>query len=801
MHAHVRRLLAHGLARRAGTIRPCLRSTQAVRTLATAHPPQPSTHSDLDEPLTDTPTSAAAAARAAGSTTTTTSSSTTTTTPEMIALSEESFQAQKRRLLGSLDVLVQIQNGPMEKNERSDLDDIEVEYWTNRVQSAIRDLQQESTRLRVAVIGDSSGQDSLMDLLMPSEENVRRSAKETGRVHRLRYGPEYSASEETGAEILERAPISWLEGLGDEDGGEIIEVSGYDLDDLTMDDIVYNSDLILLRTDALRQLSLEEEQRFLHRYRNKSNIVIVVDMNTTVTSSSSTDQQQQQRQHAMTMAALKANLHRAVKSTSHGYSNMQQQDRHIAGKILRVSNPEPLPILLELPPRTVATESQHLETVGALQHLVASTLMDTPTTTATATTTTTIHHRRVALLTRARDLVTAGIEAVEQRLVDRLKTYARVDQLSEQVTSEIKRVSELERRRIEDQVSRGNGSGSGGGEMEQDVATMHRVLDHFFRHEVPTWMLVARSGEIAERLEELWAAGCFAETEHRMAYRLGRLHQTALDVFWSTGQALRQLHDQLQVEGLPIGAKAVRQDLEMACAGLDRAREQVQRGVKDKDAFVLSNVVWKARSTFGGPLNSLRQQQEQKQQQQQQQQQHAEAKKAQDTQASIPPTPPPSSHSSSPSSSSSATSTPTSTYSASALDRLQRRGQVALAQGLGIETSAVATGVGLATQFPPEVYLTSSAGIALVGLGYMHLRWKAAQAEFRAEADQVAQQLKQELLETYEDQVQRTMVEPLTNVVGLLDKNLGERLLRSLDQRDVLKTIKQEAQGVEQIKY
>ncbi|KAF9975408.1 hypothetical protein BGZ73_000972 [Actinomortierella ambigua] len=769
MHAHARRLLAHGLARRAGTIRPCFRSTQAMRTMATAHPSQPNTHSDLDEPLTDTTTNTTTAAK-------TTTAASSTTPAETAARSEESFQTQKRRLLTSLDVLVQIQNGPMEKNERSDLDDIEVEYWTKRVQSAIRDLQQERGGLRVAVIGDSSGPDSLMDLLMPSEENVRRSAKETGRVHRLRYGPEYSASEETAAEILEHAPISWLEGLGDEDGGEIVEVSGYDLDDLTMDDIVYNSDLILLRTDALRQLSLEEEQRFLHRYRNKSNIVIVADMNTAAdASTSSSYSSDQQRQHALTVAALKANLHRAVKSTSHGYSNIQHYQRlgsssssshqhHFAGKILRVANPDPLPILLELPPRLVS-EAQHLETVGALQHLVASTLMYSPAQDV---------HRRAALLTRARDLVTAGIEAVEQRLVDRLKTYARVDQLSEHVTSEIKRVSELERTRMEQQVK--------AGELEQDVATMHKVLNHFFQKEVPTWMLVARSGEIAERLEGLWAAGCFAETEHRMAYRLGRLHQTAQDVFWSTAQTMRQLSQQLQAEGQPIGAKAVQQDLETVCASLDKAREEVQRGVKDKDAFVLSNVVWKARSTFGGPLNTLRQQA------QQQQQQQAKTKK-EDSQTPIPST------------SSSSSSSTTSTSSASVLDRLQRRGQVALAQGLGIETSAVATGVGLATQFPPEVYLTSSAGIALVGLGYMHLRWKAAQAEFRAEADQVAQQLKQELLDTYESQMQRTMVEPLTNVVGLLDKHLGERLVRSLDQREVLKSIKQDAQGLDQVKY
>ncbi|KAG0245218.1 hypothetical protein BGW41_002687 [Actinomortierella wolfii] len=751
MHAHARRLLAHGLARRAAATHPWFRPNSMVRTLMTTNQSAPNSHSDLDEPLTDAPTG-----------TTGPSNTSAASGEDIAARSEESFQTQKRRLLSSLDVLVQIQNGPMEKDERSDLDDIEVEYWTQRIQSAIHDLQQERTRLRVAVIGESSGQESLMDLLMPSEEAVRRSAKDTGRVHRLRYGPEYSASEETGAEILERAPISWLEGLGEEDGGEIVEVAGYDLDDLTMDDIVYNSDLILLRTDALRQLSLEEEQRFLHRYRNKSNIVIVADMNVPFAS---------EEQSSLTIAALKSNLHRAVKSTSHGYSNIQQYQRyahspldthqHFAGKILRVANPDPLPIILELTPRSVS-EHKHLDTVGKLQHLVARTLLYEP---AQAT------HRRAALLTRARDLMTAGIEAVEQRLVERLKTYARVDQLSEDLTGEIKRVSQLERERMAQEVI--------AGEIGKDVETMHQVIDHFFQKEVPVWMLFARSGEIAERFEGLWAAGAFAETEHRMAYSLGRLHQTALDVFWSTSRSLTQLTQALEDEGRPIGYRAVKQDIDAACALLDQARNEVRRGVKDKDAFVLSNIVWKARRTFGGPLSDLRQQ--------------TQAKKADDI-ASIPST-------SSSDKSSDTTTAAASSSSVGVLDRLQRRGQIALAQGLGIETSALATGVGLATQFPPEVYLTSSLGIAALGLGYMQLRWKAAQTEFRAEADLVAQKLKQDLLETYDDQVQRTLVEPLTGVVGLLDKNLGERLVRSLNQRDILKDIKDDAQGVEQVKY
>jgi hypothetical protein len=64
-----------------------------------------------------------------------------------------------------------------------------------------------------------------MDLLLPSEQNIRRSAKDTGKVHRVRYGSTYSL-QDNGAENIEQAPISWLEGLGDKDGGEIVEVPG-----------------------------------------------------------------------------------------------------------------------------------------------------------------------------------------------------------------------------------------------------------------------------------------------------------------------------------------------------------------------------------------------------------------------------------------------------------------------------------------------------------------------------------------------------------------------------------------------
>lgn len=67
-----------------------------------------------------------------------------------------------------------------------------------------------------------------MDLLLPSEQNVRRSAKDTGKVHRVRYGSTYSL-QDNGQENIEQAPISWLEGLSDKDGGEIVEVPGTSL--------------------------------------------------------------------------------------------------------------------------------------------------------------------------------------------------------------------------------------------------------------------------------------------------------------------------------------------------------------------------------------------------------------------------------------------------------------------------------------------------------------------------------------------------------------------------------------------
>lgn len=64
-----------------------------------------------------------------------------------------------------------------------------------------------------------------MDMLLPSEEKIRRSAKDTGKVHRVRYGTKYELLED-GPENLEKAPISWLQGLTNGDGGEIVEVPG-----------------------------------------------------------------------------------------------------------------------------------------------------------------------------------------------------------------------------------------------------------------------------------------------------------------------------------------------------------------------------------------------------------------------------------------------------------------------------------------------------------------------------------------------------------------------------------------------
>jgi hypothetical protein len=77
----------------------------------------------------------------------------------------------------------------------------------------------------MAVVGESSGQESVMDMLLPSEEKIRRSAKDTGKVHRVQYGTKYELLED-GLENLEKAPISWLQGLTNEDGGEIVEVPG-----------------------------------------------------------------------------------------------------------------------------------------------------------------------------------------------------------------------------------------------------------------------------------------------------------------------------------------------------------------------------------------------------------------------------------------------------------------------------------------------------------------------------------------------------------------------------------------------
>ncbi|KAF9146571.1 hypothetical protein BGX30_013786 [Mortierella sp. GBA39] len=626
------------------------------------------------------------------------------------------FNDQKRRLLTSMDMLYQIQDAPSEKLDATPLDDQEAQYWARRMDTAMTDLELERTRLRVTVIGESSGQDSIMDLLLPSEQNVRRSAKDTGKVHRVRYGSTYSL-QDNGQENIEQAPISWLEGLSDNDGGEIVEVPGLDLDDLTMDDIIYSSDLILLRTDAQRQLSLEREQHFLNRYRHKSHILVVADMNSADSSS-----------ETLTISNLKANLAHAVKSSPRGYSNLNQHDSSIV-RVLRISNPEPIPAIIGLTPRH-QSETRYMETVGALQRLVASTLIleghqD--------------YHRREALLTRCRDLMTSGIENMESRLDGKLETFAQVDKLSELATEEIKRIESVENERMVAQVT--------DGEVDKDVRQMRRLLDHFFKKEVPFWMLFARSGEISERMHELWTAGAFAETEHRMAYALGRLHQSSQEAFRTTLKAIDALSTKLE-QTKPIGSSSVLQDLTAARKLLTTAQSDTQHDIKHNDAFVVSNIVWKHRSAYGNPLDHSLQ-----------------------------------------------------TGRPGALERLQKRGQVALAQGLGLQGTAVLTGMGLAQQYPPEVYLTSGGLLALAGLGYLQVRWKAAESEFKAEAESLAEQLKQDIVNTYQEQVSKTIVKPLSGVVQTLDSNLGDRLTRSLEQRKVLTEIKRDARGEDEIKY
>ncbi|KAF8982850.1 hypothetical protein BGZ46_000486 [Entomortierella lignicola] len=631
-----------------------------------------------------------------------------------------SFEQQKARLLTSMDMLYQIQDASSEKLDATPLGDQEAQYWARRMNSAIEDLEQGQGRLRVAVIGETSGQESIIDLILPNEQNIRRSAKETGKVHRIQYGAKYEVLDD-GSENVDKVPISWLQGLKENDGGEIVEVPGLDLDDLTMDDIVFSSDLIIFRTDAQRQLSLEREQHFLNRYRHKSHIVVVVDMSN---SDPSTE--------ALTVSNLKANLTHAVRSTLGGYSNIRQENNSPVAKVLRISNPDPIPAIVNLVPRDTQTETRYLETVGTLQNLVASTLIVEEESQVQA------QHRRSALLERCRDLVIAGIESAESRLQGRLDTFAQVDKLSELATQEIKRIESLEQERMIEQVT--------DGEIDKDVKQMKKVLDHFFKSEVPFWMLFARSGEIAERMHEQWTAGAFAETEHRMAYALGRLHQNSQEAFRTTLKAIDSLAAKLE-QTKPIGSTPVLQDLDNARQLLSNAQDNTLQEIKNKDAFVISNVVWKHRTAYGTVERSLE------------------------------------------------------TGRPGALERLQRRGQVTLAQGVGLQGTALFTGIGLAQQYPPEIYLTSGALLALAGLGYMQIRWKSAENEFKAEADALAEKLKQDIVTTYQEQVNKTIVKPLTSVVQKLDKSLSERLLRSLEQRKILSEIKRDARGENEILY
>ncbi|KAG0332383.1 hypothetical protein BG004_001289 [Podila humilis] len=653
------------------------------------------------------------------------------------------FEVQKQRLMASMDMLYQIQDAPSEKVDITAFDDQEAQYWSRRMKTAISDLEQGQTRLRVAVVGESSGQESILDLLLPSEQSLRRSALDTGKVHRIRYGSKYSLkdNENNGGENLEHVPISWLEGLTDMDGGEIVEVPGLDLDDLSMDDIVYSSDLVLLRTDSVRQLALEKEQYFLNRYRHKSHILVVSDMSPSYEASTSSPSSSSSSSSALILSNIKANLARAVRSSPNGYSNLAGS----VAKVLRISNAESLPTILAIPPRIASggeggAETEYLETVGALQRLVASTLLSEG-----FTLQQTQQHRRQALLSRCRDLMFAGIENMESRLSGRLETFGQVDRLSELATMELQRIEKTEQERIRDQVTNG-------GDIEKDVEGMRRCLDHFFKSEVPFWMLFARSGEIAERMHEIWTAGAFAETEHRMAYALGRLHQSSQEAFRTTLQAIDQLAQEME-QRLPIGSSVVLKDLKAARQLLTKTQQRTQQDIKDMDAFVVSNLVWKHRLSYG-PVDS--------------------------------------------------TFVPTTTLAApssspGALERLQRRGQMALAQGLGLQGTALFTGLGLAQQYPPEIYLTSGTMLALAGLGYMQVRWKAAEMEFKAQADTLADQLKEEIVETYQAQVAKTIVNPLSSVVRTLDKSLGDRLMRSLEQRKVLEGIKRDARGEDEI--
>lgn len=142
----------------------------------------------------------------------------------------------------------------------------------------------------------------------------------------------------------------------------------------------------------------------------------------------------------------------------------------------------------------------------------------------------------------------------------------------------------------------------------------------------------------------------------------------------------------------PIGSSIILKDLTTARQLLTQSQQQTQKEISDKDAFVVSNLVWKHRSSYG-PVDSF------------------------------------------------SASTPI-----GALEKLQRRGQVALAQGLGLEGTALFTGLGLAQQYPPEIYLTSGTLLALAGLGYMQVRWKAAESEFKAQAEVLAEKLKEDIV-------------------------------------------------------
>ncbi|KAJ3219600.1 hypothetical protein HDU67_000088 [Dinochytrium kinnereticum] len=151
--------------------------------------------------------------------------------------------------------------------------------WVNRVATASRDLEDVKSPFLITVVGEhGSNKESLIDSLI----NISASTSVAGdyfgyeqsKILRISYGDKTSKppTVEPSADTLRiQAPVEWLNSYQ-------VEIASCTPEAKEADDVLYNSDLLVLVTDAVRPLSTPSEVRLLERFhaRGKRNVVIAV---------------------------------------------------------------------------------------------------------------------------------------------------------------------------------------------------------------------------------------------------------------------------------------------------------------------------------------------------------------------------------------------------------------------------------------------------------------------------------------------------------------------------------------------